>query len=453
MPRFTLIVAFAALAVAACEKRDPLFCGPNDMTERCMSIDAAPPPPPPPCTDNTGCKTAAAPVCETAGGEGVCVMCNATDHALCKDTTPICTDHVCKACGSASDCPLSGICLASGACAEEGDVAYVDPDGTDTSSCTKALPCTKIASALATMTTGGMPRPYLKLIGTISEGVTITRNVTVLGDPGASLTRSNGGAILAVSGSAVVEIDDLIITGAKGNNDPGLLTSETSAVTLKRVRISENKGHGIACSGSALTVSGSTFTANEATGITCTRGNVTVTASTFSKNTRGGLSLSGGSFDVTNNFIYDNGDKDGSDLGGVLVNPMGGSTNHFEFNTVVANHVRDFITAPTAGVICDQTGFMAPNNIISGNDIHDDLNRPNSNTAGKCMYPTSAVNTPLADLMFVSLVDPRDYHLKSGSVAIGAAITPTTLTTDFDGDPRTAAVNDQGADQVKRPGI
>jgi len=309
------------------------------------------------------------------------------------------------------------------------------------------LPCTKIASALATVTNAGAPRPYLKLHGAISEGVTLSRNVTVLATPGASLTRPTSGAIVTVTGTSVVEIDDLLITGAKGSNDPGLLTADASVVTLKRVTISANPGHGISCAGNVLAVSGSRFTANGLTGITCNRGSVTVTASTFSKNARGGLFLAGGSFDLTNNFIYDNGDRDSSDLGGVIVSPMAGSTNRFEFNTVVANHVRDFITAPSAGVVCDLTAFMAPNNIIAGNDLHDDVNRTNSNTAGKCIYPTSAITPSLAELMFVSLVDPRDFHLQSGSSAIGAATTPTTVTTDIDGDPRTAEINDQGADQ------
>ncbi|MEO7732961.1 MAG: hypothetical protein ABIY55_18500, partial [Kofleriaceae bacterium] len=110
MPRFTcLIVALATLAVAACEKKDPLFCPmhPDDMA--CMVDAPPPPPPPPPCTDNAGCKSPTEPVCEVSAGDGVCVVCSTNDHPLCKDTKPICADHMCQGCRNASDCPLSGL--------------------------------------------------------------------------------------------------------------------------------------------------------------------------------------------------------------------------------------------------------------------------------------------------------------------------------------------------------
>jgi Right handed beta helix region len=461
MPRFTfLIVWFVSLgAIAACEKKDGLCANPADPDCKPVLIDAgttidAIDATPPPCMDNTGCKTAA-PVCDLSGGTGVCVVCTADDHALCKDTAPICgTAHTCQACQSAADCPASGLCLASGACAAETDVAYVDAAGADNTLCTKAMPCTKITSGLATQTAAGTPRPYLKIKGVFDEAVAISRNVMMFADPGASLTRTTTGPVVAVSGTSVVEIDELTITGSHSTGDPGIQASDTTALTLKHVTVSKNKGNGISCSGTSVTVSGSTFAENTSSGISCTSGSVTVSSSTFTKNAGGGLVVDGGSFDITNNFLYDNGDKDSALVGGVFLNPTASPTNRFEFNTVVDNHVKDFITVPSAGVVCDVTGFTAPNNIIARNDIHNDVNRPNANTAGHCMYPTSTIDKSVTGLMFVSPgAATPNYHLQVGSTAIGTAATATTVTKDFDGDDRKSTNNDQGADQFRPPSI
>ncbi|MEO7730635.1 MAG: right-handed parallel beta-helix repeat-containing protein, partial [Kofleriaceae bacterium] len=387
------MITGAVLVIMGCKETNPAYCPAHGEDPSCGSIDAPTTTDAPiatPCSDNLGCKSAIAPVCDISGGAGVCVLCTATDHALCKDTTPICADHMCQACRNASDCPLSAVCLASGACADEGDVAYVDPMGSATTSCTKALPCMTVASGLATVTALGTPRPYLKLHGAIDEAVTIARDVAVFADPDTTLTRESGGPILTVTGTAVVEINDLTITRSHLGIDPGILTDGTTALTLKRVKISESKGHGVSCAGNSLTVSGSTFSDNGLAGISCSKGSVAVTTSTFTKNFRGGLVLAGGSFDVTNNFVYDNGDKDSSDVGGVFVNPMAGTMNRFEFNTVIDNHARDFPTVLSAGLICDVPSFAAANNLVARNDVAGDVHRSNANIGGRCTYPTSA---------------------------------------------------------------
>jgi hypothetical protein len=452
MPRFTLWM-ISLVALAACEKTDRLYCASHtaECTDGGMIIADAPIDATPPCTDNTACKVATAPVCDVASGTGVCVQCTAADHALCTDTKPVCgTGDTCEACKTAADCPASGVCLESGACAAETDVAYVDAMGTDNTMCTKAMACTKITIGLGAQNSDGNPRPYLKITGAFSEAVTISRDVTVLADPGASLTRATNGAIVTVNGSSRVEIHDLTITSSHSGNDPGISTADASALTLKRVTVSANKGHGVQCAGASFTASQSTFSGNGQNGIACSKGSVTVSSSTITKNAAGGLNANGTSYDVTNNFIYDNGDRNSSDVGGVTLGPAG-TGSRFEFNTVVDNHARDFFTDISPGVVCGESGFAAPNNIIAANAVHDDVNRSNSNVAGPCTFPTSIVSASIVDLMFVSPVDPRDYHLMAGSTAIGMATTATTVTTDFDGDPRKATGNDQGADQYKPP--
>jgi hypothetical protein len=454
-----IIVLAAFVAAGGCGKNSDKYCGLHPEDPACdlpPMIDARAPiiDTPPACTNNTKCTSATEPVCDLSGGAGVCVHCTAMDHTLCSGITPICTDHACQACQDASDCPLSGLCLASGACADEGDVAYVEAGAPDNTSCTKLMPCPKIAIALATQTTAQTPRPYLKIKGAFDEAVAISRNVAVFADTGASLTRSTGGPVMTVSGTSIVEIDDLTITNSHGGSDPGIATSDTTALTLKRVTISKNKGNGIACSGTSLSVSESTFSENGAAGLSCAKGSLALSSSILTKNAGGGLIATGGSFDITNNFLYDNGDKDNAFVGAALLNPAASTTNRFEFNTVVDNHVRDFITTIAGGVTCDVPGFTAPNNIIARNDIHDNVDKPNANSVGACTYPTSAITTTVTGLMFMSPdADPRDYHLKAGSSAIDQATTGSTVTVDAQGDTRPQGpAKDQGADELKPGG-
>jgi hypothetical protein len=443
------------VALPCCKEFNPAYCNshsdercPHDVFDAPIVVDSASVVS---CHDNSGCTSPFALVCDVYRSPGVCVECTTSDRSMCTDTKPVCgTSDTCEECRTATDCPLSGVCLEGGACADEGDVAYVDAAGTDNTMCTEAMPCTKISVALATQATNGAPRPYLKISGAISDAVTISRDVTLLADPGASLTRDDNGAILTVNGTSRVEIHNLTVTTSHSSNDPGISTVDASALTLKRVTVSSNKGHGVQCAGGSFTASESTFSGNGQNGIACSMGSVAVTSSIITKNAGGGLSAQGSSFNITNNFIYDNGDRDNSDMGGVILGTAG-TASRFEFNTVVDNHGRDFISDLSSGVACDTVGFTAPNNIIAHNDIHDDTNRTNSNVAGRCTYPTSTIATSATDLMFVSPMDPRDYHLTAGSSAIGMARTATKVTTDFDGDARNSQNNDQGADQYKPP--
>jgi hypothetical protein len=83
-----------------------------------------------------------------------------------------------------------------------------------------------------------------------------------------------------------------------------------------------------------------------------------------------------------------------------------------------------------------------PNNIIVRNTRQ---------TSGTCSFPNSIViDANIAPLMFVSPdAEPFDYHLQAGSMAIDAA-TITTVTHDFDGDPRPSNEADVGADEFVR---
>jgi hypothetical protein len=440
-----------------------------------MVMDADARPPETTCDENADCKQPGLGVCEL--DEQECVQCAPGETAACQGMTPVCNaNFTCEACNAPADC-ASGVCLATGACVAETDIAYIDSQTTTGTDCTKLAPCKTIQSGLAA-TTAGAPRPYLKLKGAFDEAVVINRNVTLLAEPGTSLTRGTDGPIVSVTGTSVVEINDLLITESNRDGDPGVITSDTSELTLKRVTISKSEGNGISCAGKSLTlsdsivrdskhsgiactagnlnVSSSTIDGNDLLGISCTAGKATISSSIITSNEGGGIALGGASFAITNTFVVRNGTPGsgtvGSTVGGVEIPPESvAAGSRFEFNTVVDNHIKQ--SSVGGGITCDLDGFTAANNIIARNDVNGDLTRTNSNTFGLCSYPTSSVLQAVTTLNFVSAdSDPRDYHLKVGSVAIGQATTASTVMVDADGDTRPQGNgNDQGADEFKAP--
>lgn len=383
------------------------------------------------CQINSQCTDVNSPACDTAINGGTCVACTVNDPEACGGKTPICTNDRCTACTQHSDCKDSSACLLdgslAGSCVAVAQVAYVDAAGTDNPSCTKNTPCTKVMKALAT------GRPYIKLHGTTDEGALITidnQNVTLLADPGATLTQAPNGAILQITGTSTVEIDDLQISGAKGAGNPGISVpvSTTVKLLLQRVTISGSDGAGINCQSGSLTISRSTLSSNKGGGISTALLPIT--------------------FDITNTFFHHNGDSGNSIVGGASLIPLPGSASRFEFNTIVDNQVKDSV-AISGGVFCDQTGFAAPNNIIARNSVNNDATRSNANTLGACPYPTSTIAQTMVTAFRFRSPDnsPYDYHIQSSSSAIGKATTRSSITVDFDNQPRPTSASDQGADQ------
>jgi hypothetical protein len=382
------------------------------------------------CATNSECKDVNFPACDT--GAHLCVQCFGSDAVACSGKTPICsaTDQ-CAACAQHSDCTASNVCLGDGSCASDTQVAYVDASVTDNSSCSKAMPCKKLMTALAT------GRSYIKLHGSFDEAVTINnQSVTLLAEPGTMLTRSTMGTILQIMGTSTVEIDDLQISGAKGpTNATVAVLSGSVTLSLNRVTISGSEGVGINDQAGSLIVSRSTIASNQGGGIAA------------------GTTASPIAFDITNSFIYRNGDPGNASVGGASLNPIsiigGSKPNRFEFNTVIDNQVKDS-TLVAGGVLCDQAGFTAPNNLIARNSVGGMATKPNANTTGVCTYPTSTVAQTVTGLNFkTSETSPYDYHLLVGSSVIGKATTPSAVTVDFDNQPRPANAGDQGADQYK----
>lgn len=365
---------------------------------------------PSPCSASAECAARAPgrPVCDLDAM--TCVQCTPAEPAACTAATPVCgADHACRACAAHAECPGSNVCLPAGACADPGQVAYVQPaalGGTDNPSCTRAQPCLKVGSALQT------GRPYVKLAGTTDEGGTLTidnRDVTLLADPGAKLVRTSNGLHVEIKGTSQVTIEDLEISGASGAQGVGLSlpAGNTATLTLRRVQLANNTG--------------------------------------------GGLTASNAAFVIIGNVFFQNGTGSGT-TGGVTITAPQNSANRLEFNSFNGSQTQ---LGVGAAIQCVAGAFTAKNNIMSENGTLTNLEQ----VGGACLHAYSIVRpgtlppgtgNSSADPLFKDTTR-SDLHLRPGSPALGAADPAADLTgpaaRDIDGDRRVAPAA-LGADEA-----
>jgi hypothetical protein len=413
-----LTLGLLAAATAACSYKDPNYC-PGNAHDNCLNDG------PRPCTATSDCVDRGE-VCDVTGTR-TCVQCTAAEHDACTGATPACgADHTCRACVAQADCAASA-CLPDGSCADPKDVAHVAPmpTGSDNAMCTKAMPCTVIAKALAT------GRPYLRLAGNLNEQVTINnRNVTIFAEPDAKLTSATTGTVLRIDGTSRVAIHDLEIGGASGTDGFGIsMPGNLAALTLNRVKLRGNQAGGLDVAG----------------------GTITVTRSTIAGNPGGGIMILDAEFVIVGNVITGNGTDSGMS-GGVVISAIPSPTTRLEFNSFSGNRA---MVGRGAALVCFSPGYTARNNILSGNGSATNLEQ----VTGNCMHTYSIVRpgtlppgtgNSSADPLFR---DPAagDLHLQDGSPAQKAADPATDLRglaeLDIDGQVRTAPA-DIGADEV-----
>lgn len=432
-----LLVAALALA-AGCEKNNPAYC--DDPAHAGMAFCPDAMVGPQGCTGDPDCTLPSASVCDVPNMK--CVACGDNGQSdKCDMATPICEAHACRICKAHSDCD-SKACLPNGTCAQAGTVAYVnEDDSVDNPDCTQAAPCESIQHAI------DVGKAYVKIHGKFDEPVNIKRSLTVLADPGAELTRGSNGPVLVVDGLFTVEINDLTVK--RSRNDVGISTTNNATLTLNRVTVSEMNTSGISCAGKQMTINQSTIYKNMQLGVICSSGALKISSSLIGKNVGGGISVTNATLDVTNSFIVHNG-ADNSAVGAASL-ILTGTSNRFEFNTVADNRIGNTGTL-SGGLFCDSTSLAAANNVIAHNYVANDAARTNANLSTNCTSLTTTTGATLDTLKFInSSNEPYDYHLMAGSSAIGAATTVSTVTTDFEGDPRPDGAKDQGADQYKAP--
>jgi hypothetical protein len=443
-PRVCMVLvswcAIAGLASTGCDRLlgkepNPGYCG-----SATCSPDAGG------CRSNADCSSPSAGVCDATANR--CVQCTASDHAACTGDAPVCgTDDACRGCAGHEECDSDACSFATGSCAADTDVAYVSSTGTDSSTCEKSAPCASIAAALMTS------RHYVKIHGTIDGAVVVDkgRTVTLLADPGAMLMPGSGGDVLTVRDTGTsLTIYDLTITGAQ-KSSVGISLAGVAALSLIRVTVSNNAGGGIASAG-ALTIDHSIITSSGGggPGISITGGALSLAQSLVSGNRAGGVDVTGtmAKFAIVSNKFVENGSGDlgGSLIGAVSIRANFSSTNLLEFNTFYKNLSADRIGA---AIQCDPAAFTARANIMFGNGTATNLDQ----TSGTCAHvysiampgtvPTGTGNQA-GDPLFVNPTS-GDFHLQTGSPAIGAANALAPLAglsmRDFDDRPRTTPIN------------
>ena len=396
-----------------CEDRDNMLCDmPDAAPMKCQVSDD--------CTDDPD-KT----VCEAME----CVQCTTADPSACMGTTPVCvtSSHSCQGCKKHSDCPLSDACMPDGSCAAPEAVLYVKQSETNNASCSKEQKCGDLLGALAVTP---KTKTIIRVEGTVTSDTVffMDRDATILGDPTTTVLRRTTGDVLAISGSSKVRLYDVTISNAAGNIAINVAMTHTGELELQRCKITNN-GFGIQNASNSL---------------------VTVNRSTISLNPDGGIVLAGAipKFDITNNFIFRNGDENGSIHGGITISGgTAGAPARLEFNTIVDN---DAIAggSRSGGVQCTINGFLAPNNLIARNALAGNPAEP-AQANGGCNFAGSIRQIDMTNLNFVEPNTlPYDYHVTTSNIAIDMATTGTVMF-DVDGEARpNGAARDIGADEL-----
>jgi hypothetical protein len=455
-----LLAVVSLFAFAGCHEDNLLSCERPGNVGKGVCPDA--PTIGGPCmTDNDCAATAALGLafCDRMRSPAVCVQCTVNEHAVCTNTTPVCTNDVCAGCTKHMDCPDSLACMPDGSCASAANVAYVDGDhGVDNAPCTKDMPCTKIDKATGI-------KQIVKVTGTVTDRASIgDRVATIVADVGAKLAPRAGdnGIALEVKGASKIAIYDLQISNA--NNGPGISTADTATLALTGVTVRDNAGNGITITGTShLTCTRCLLAGNALRGIDASggAGRLTISQSTISDNSSGGIRMQDdSSFQIVSNIIFRNGQPNPrAAAGGIFISvnapPIDAPPNRIDFNSLSANIGLD----AGQGIQCTAaTPLTASNNIISDNGLapaavaqvfgpgcsyaYSDIGPMGLGTANGNLSVPPAFDTQSGKPLRLSTTSPVRHLADPSADLRGLAAL------DIDGDMRVGPRADIGADQV-----
>ena len=308
-------------------------------------------------------------------------------------------------CVTQADCPTS-VCLPSTVCADSMDVAWLSATGTALTACTMQAPCNRLGDALNTN------KPYIRVIGKISNTTSITQTVTLFGEPGAGFTN----ALQINSGTVGLYALDFSNSGTCIQNSGGTLTAEHITV------------HG--CTNLCIN----------------SNGPLMLDGSTITGCRSGGVVVQSGTFVITNNFITLNGGGNMTQIGGLTIQaPTAAMSSRIDFNTIAANAIKSSSNAG-GGIYCNLAGFVGVADVVVANTVNGSPSIAYANTGGQCTYSSSVIQAS-PTLGFVSAVQ-NNFHITASSPLRDVAGVATTVATDVDGESRPyGSAYDLGADE------
>jgi hypothetical protein len=369
------------------------------------------------------------------------------------------------------------------------DVAHLDgTSAADNGMCSREMPCKTLPHALT------LGRKHIKVTGEIINAAVATidrRTVIIHGTPGAKVTRTGSGFVLAIRRESDVAISDLEIVGGAADaieisDVPGPVVSMTRVkvqapvgdgihigagqLMMRDSEVSNCAGAGLNLVSGTLVISGSRIFNNAEDGVRVAGaitsveirrsgiyGNagtagvyamngamITIDSSVIADNTgsNGGVSIVG-PFRIQNSIITRNGSPTTSSAGGLVLNSANAV---FEFNTVANNSA---LVAGNSGINC-----LGVNPIRLSSSILTD-----NGVAAACLVDyslTATTGTPAGtnktgEPMFLDVTGvptgPTFFRIGAASAARDSADAAATLSIDIDGQVRADSRRDMGADE------
>ncbi|HEY0713776.1 MAG TPA: right-handed parallel beta-helix repeat-containing protein, partial [Polyangia bacterium] len=383
------------------------------------------------CLVSTDCKDATKPICH----EKKCVPCTMAgmppDPNACKNksaTLPAClTNGQCGECNGPAECPrldAAGCfenkcvaCTKDSDCKDKGaQVCITDVDG-KAGRCATVEETIFVAPPTGTCPTGpaggngSAATPFCRVSDAIAM-VSPTRRVVVLKGAGASTLDP-----IIVSSASPMALHIIGVADANGVRPiispgglPGIHVNAGVEVRVRNVTINGGDRVGVAAEGNAT---------------------IRLNRCIVTNNMGGGFSATqGAGFDVSNTVFANNG---AALIGAVtfsgayLGTPMGNRTRRFRFNTIV-NH------AMGPGVVCADNATDVSGLLTYMNSIGDVVQCRVTN----CMISGNP-----------QFNATRPYHLTQGSPAVNKVPRASAPPDDLDGEARTDADSDCGADEFQ----
>ena len=373
------------------------------------------------CLESPQCTGGAASVCDTMAHR--CVQC--VDARDCHNASaPICDNQICRSCRTDSECTGVGpeVCMShiGRHCATDDETVYVQNGGS----------CSDTSVGAGTSTTPFcMSQPAI--------------NATA---PSAIDAGTDAGSDVTPDARAAVAKDLVVMRGTQTLTDWVFGDSRTLTVVGKAPATitGGTSRDGITISGGTVYLRGLRVSASR-TGIKGSGGELHADRVVVDGNT-GGVFLDNTSFAITNSVIAGNLQSFAGGVtawSGLFIGtvPAGGPASLFN-DTIAGNMI--------GGVVCVDGPPPTPppsRTHLSGLIVWG--NSPDSDLLGNCS-PTS-VTMPCCGLDNLNQpLDPKltsDWHLMSGSPCIGKLASGQSTGYDIDGQPRTGAMVDCGADE------